>query len=293
MKKPIVLLVLGPISIGMVAFLPGCGQPAASEQNVAIPNTAPLIQDTAPTTPFPSDLSPTPSPVSDGPVAKPVSPPVPPVLPVVTSPSSVVASLAPSPAPAADDALEFVPTDSHVSAARDGGITVVEKVEEKTSKKEEPSARTVQGESYTWEDGDRTLTVYLQSDLLVEKRSDGVPGDIVEAADDADTAVVRGEGRQTPSDTLPVFRSESGSLMTLPGGVLLVLNAEWTQAETNTFFSNNGIKMERVSELIYAPNGFFIDTEPGFPSLELANELAVLNGVEVSSPNWNREMVPR
>ena len=81
--------------------------------------------------------------------------------------------------------------------------------------------------------------------------------------------------------------------MTLPGGVLLVLNSEWSTAEVNSFFSNNGIGMDRVSELDYAANGFFIETEPGFPSLDLANELAALDGVEVSSPNWGRESVAK
>ena len=81
--------------------------------------------------------------------------------------------------------------------------------------------------------------------------------------------------------------------MTLPGGVLLVLNAEWSQSETNAFFSTNGIKMNRVSELGYVANGFFIETEPGFHSLDLANELVELDGVEVSSPNWGREATPK
>ena len=81
--------------------------------------------------------------------------------------------------------------------------------------------------------------------------------------------------------------------MTLPGGVLLVLSSEWSLTETNAFFSNNGIKMDRVSELDYVANGFFIETEPGFPSLDLANALAMQEGVEISSPNWGREATPK
>ena len=94
-------------------------------------------------------------------------------------------------------------------------------------------------------------------------------------------------------DALPVFRSESGALMTLPGGVLLVLSSEWSQAETNAFFSNNEIKMDRVSELDYVANGFFVETEPGFPSLALANALPAQDGVEISSPNWGRQATPK
>ena len=88
----------------------------------------------------------------------------------------------------------------------------------------------------------------------------------------------------------PMFRSESsGPLMTLPGGVLLVLDTEWSTAETNAFFARNRIKLSRVAALDIAANSFFVETEPGFPSLELANTLAAQDGVLISSLNWWRE----
>ena len=40
----------------------------------------------------------------------------------------------------------------------------------------------------------------------------------------------------------------------------------------------------------FIENGFVVKTEPGFPSLELANELAARDGVLISSPNWWREV---
>ena len=113
------------------------------------------------------------------------------------------------------------------------------------------------------------------------------------SANEGGANVVRSADGQSKSVTLPVFRSESGALMTLPGGVLLVLSSEWSQAKTNAFFSNNGIKMDRVSELDFAVNGFFVETGPGFPSLDLANALAAQEGVEISSPNWGREATPK
>ena len=132
----------------------------------------------------------------------------------------------------------------------------------------------------------------LQTDLVVEKDSRGLPRDVV-SANEGGTNVVRSAEGQSKSNTLPVFRSESGALMTLPGGVLLVLSSEWSQAETNAFFTSNGIKLDRVSELGYVANGFFVETEPGFPSLDLANALAVQDGVEISSPNWGRDATPK
>ena len=81
--------------------------------------------------------------------------------------------------------------------------------------------------------------------------------------------------------------------MTLPGGVLLALDETWGRTETDVFFSDNGIDAARVSELDYVTNGFFVETDPGFPSLELANVLAEQDGVRVSSPNWRRDLVAK
>lgn len=148
--------------------------------------------------------------------------------------------------------------------------------------------QSAQGQPYTWQDGDRTLTVLLQDDLTVTQDGDIALRD--------DTAI-----RTTRSDTvdkaasagLPVFRSQSGSLMTLPGGVLLALDETWSEAETDAFFENNGIDRDRASELDYVANGFFVETEPGFPSLDLANALAEQDGVWVASPNWWRDRVAK
>ena len=151
-----------------------------------------------------------------------------------------------------------------------------------------------QGQAYTWEDGDRTLTARLQTDLVVQKGADGSSDDIV-AANAGGGSIVKNEDGYDKSDpdSQPVFRSESGALMTLPGGVLLALNPDWTKEETDAFFSGNNISMDRVSELSYITNGFFVETEPGFPSLNLANALAAQEGVEVSSPNWWTEVTTK
>ena len=77
--------------------------------------------------------------------------------------------------------------------------------------------------------------------------------------------------------------------MTLPGGVLLALDPEMDQTEVESFFSQNHISLDRVSELDFIENGFFVNTGPGFPSLELANQLANQDDVLISSPNWQAE----
>ena len=274
----------------MIAVLVGCGSSAPTGQDVAPAEVTAAIQAVAATTPHTTDLLPTPSPVPTADFELKFVPSDSPEVPAKDGGTSDVDQGAShEPVPAADDALEFAPAHSLESSGKDGGIT---EVDEDDSEKGGSSAGPVQGQTYTWEDGDRTLKVYLQTDLVVEKGSDGLPRDIVEA-DDSEASALRSADSRSKDDTLPAFRSESGSLMTLPGGVLLVLSADWSQTETNAFFSNNDIKMDRVSELSYIANGFFIETEPGFPSLDLANDLSALVGVEVSSPNWGREATPK
>ncbi len=78
--------------------------------------------------------------------------------------------------------------------------------------------------------------------------------------------------------------------MTLPGGVMLALDPEWDQAAVDKFSAGNDIPADHVTPLEFLDNGFFVETEPGFPALELANSLADQEGVVVSSPNWWREV---
>ncbi len=146
-----------------------------------------------------------------------------------------------------------------------------------------------QGEAYTWEDGDRTLTVLLQEDLTVQKTSEVTASDVV-LVKGAVESIVERQARHGTSDG-PVFKSESGGgLMTLPGGVLLALNPEWEQAEVDSFFEDNGISTDQISELGFIENGYLVETDSGFPSLNLANDLASQDGVLISSPNWSREV---
>ena len=142
---------------------------------------------------------------------------------------------------------------------------------------------------YTWEDGDRTLTVTLQTDLAIEERTTGEA--LRDALKDALAAtprgnVVRSADSRGRSTGLPVFTSPSGDLMTLPGGVLLLLDQDWGEARVKRFFADNAISRSDVSALGWIDNGYFIETAPGFPSLTLANALAGQEGVEISSPNW-------
>ena len=138
-----------------------------------------------------------------------------------------------------------------------------------------------QGKVYFWHDGDRKRRVRVQTDLAVA--ADGViksRADIVARSELRADQAGAGGGR-------PVFRAEAGkTLMALPGGVVLALDPDWDSSQVSMFFASNKIKVSRVSDLGWLTNGYFVETGPGFPSLELANALATQDGVELSSPNW-------
>ena len=171
--------------------------------------------------------------------------------------------------------LEFAPIEPPAGNKRAPAL------EQRSPQARGDSGQSGQGQVYTYEDGNRTVRVRLQSDLEVS-------GDDSVARGSGEHIVTKDSARRSTGQ--PVFRSESsGTLMTLPGGVLLVLDAEWSQAETNAFFARNRVKLSRVSALDVAANSFFVETESGFPSLDLANTLAAQDGVRISSPNWWRE----
>ena len=298
MSKLLVLLAYAIYVFTATVVLTGCGTAAPAERTAPPANTAtPLRQPATAETPAAQ-----PKPANTAESAQEATATATNAVPKPTAGAAaasqdtssgafyaVFPTATPTTVPANDEGLEFVSPESSSGLGRDGGITAGQ---QRPPDKDRSSLGPVEGRAYTWQDGDRTLTVYLQDDLVVERDSAGMPRDVVES-DRGGVSLARSAQEKSKSDTLPVFRTGSGSLRTLPGGVLLVLNEEWTQAQADAFLSSNGIKKDRVSELSYASNGFFITTEPGFPSLELANRLAALDGVVVSSPNWGREEVPK
>ncbi len=145
-----------------------------------------------------------------------------------------------------------------------------------------------EGTVYTWQDGDREMRSVLQNDASDPK------DDSFEGGNGGVTVKgVQSSGKDSgdaDDKVLPEFRMESGGgLMTLPGGVILLLDPEWDEAAVNKFFTSNNISTDDVKELEFVDNGFLVNTEAGFPSLNLANELAGEMGVISASPNWSRE----
>ena len=135
--------------------------------------------------------------------------------------------------------------------------------------------------TYTWRDGEHSRTVTYQAELTVVTSREG------------ESEIVPRQAASAQSDGPPVFRSDTGELMTLPGGVLLVLDADSDQSTIDQFFAVNGISRGRVHDQTFTTNAFLVDTEPGLPSLNLAIQLAGQEGVVIASPNWEREATPQ
>lgn len=143
-----------------------------------------------------------------------------------------------------------------------------------------------EGQSFTWFDGDRTRRVWIDAEHVVPSAGSSFAPDDVVAGFDGGVIVRTDAGKSGSVSGDPVFRSESGALMALPGGVVLVFEAGKDAASIDAFFAANQIDSSAVTPLDYLPNAYFIETPTGIESLRLANSLAVQDGVEVSSPNW-------
>ncbi len=253
-----------PVKIGIAALLLGavfllgaCAGAAPSSQTVADPV-----------------LLSTPPPRSDGPQDLEVDP-------------TAVADIDGTPEPKPEPTPKGEDADTGEDTASGAGGSAEER-----QTRAQPSASISQtATEHTWQDGDRTLRVTLQLDLVLQE--DASPADKEGPTVETGKGVIVRKSDTSDTSGQPVFRSPSGALMTLPGGVLLVLEDAWTEAEVNSFFSRNGIKRDQVSELSYATNGFFVETDPGFPALELANKLATQKGVIISSPNWWTQVTTR
>ena len=188
------------------------------------------------------------------------------------------------PKPAPKTTLDRGPKGSRIPPG-----PAVELSSQSTSGTEDSSGKgSTSGSVYTWQDGDRTQRVVLQDGLVAQSKSEDTSQDVI-VAKMGDYSIVEAEYKQG-SGAQPVFKPESGGgLMTLPGGMMLVLDTKLDQAAVEKFFEGNGIDPDQVSELDFLDNAFFVQTEPGMPSLELANSLADEEGVIVSSPNWQQQ----
>ena len=196
-----------------------------------------------------------------------------------------------SPGLESDATVKTVPQVTTESPRQHAGTSLTGLAATSDTPGSSPPRQPAQGQPYTWSDGDRTMTVLLQTDMEVSREGEiALRGNKAGQANKVANSARSDGGGEEDSASMPVFMSQWGTLMTLPGGVLLALDKSWDTDEINAFFERNGIGADRVSGLGNIANGFFVETSPGFPSLDLANSLAAQDGVRTSMPNWQQDL---
>ncbi|MCS7205907.1 MAG: hypothetical protein NZ853_09425 [Leptospiraceae bacterium] len=82
-----------------------------------------------------------------------------------------------------------------------------------------------------------------------------------------------------------VFRGEGGSLMFLPGGVIVRFKEGIDESTIQEFFKNKNLSVKRV-QTINERNYYLVSTPPGLASLEIANQLSTEPIIDYSTPDW-------
>jgi hypothetical protein len=171
-------------------------------------------------------------------------------------------------------------------------------------------------QSYTWYDGDREQTVWLNPQAVAEFNP-GQRG--VSAARSADAnatqlhlkqaqqgvrlwqmnntgnAAIHGLARNNPSGKYsPVFHdgpSSAASMRALPGNIIVYLNPVWDATLVDAWVKKR--KLEIVKKLDIGPNIYVIKTGPGIEALDTANALYKSGEVNAAFPDWWQGVVAK
>lgn len=180
-------------------------------------------------------------------------------------------------------------------------------------------------QAYTWHDGKRERTAWLDPQLLAEfitgkklasnsaasaapsvkavyaqaatvgkakggvqlwRMSAGVPSD--QAAQNLSAKSATGA---TPAGYSPILRdssSTSGRMRALPGNIIVYLNPDWDRAAVDAWALRR--QLEIIDKLEIGKNVYVIKTQPGLAALTLANALYQSGEVVAAIPNWWQEV---
>lgn len=167
------------------------------------------------------------------------------------------------------------------------------------------NTNTTQAKTYTWKTKNNTLTMWLQAGLTadvtpenstIENKQRGNNELVVNTPKlkiwrvntQSNLAI---DSKSTSENQyragLPVFSdSPNGNgLRVLIGGVIVVLDSSLSKSSVETWLEQRKLKGRPLS---IANNAFMVDSPPGFPSLELANQLTKENdeSLIIAEPNW-------
>lgn len=169
--------------------------------------------------------------------------------------------------------------------------------------------------TYTWYNGSRAKTIWLNPDLIAEFN-----GNVKQQANNAlanSATPVPGkrasirlwrlkQGKTSKQQmkqlqnnlpnakVSPVLHdgpSSSGRKRALPGNIIVHLDPGWNSQQVKTWLQSN--KLEVVKRLNIGPNIYVIKTGPGLEALEKANAIYQSGEVVAAYPDWWQEVVKR
>ena len=163
-------------------------------------------------------------------------------------------------------------------------------------------------EAYTYHDGKRERTIYLQTDLVAQFGRQSAPMATQAEANFQSRQVriwkLKGDSKlksliqekaslSKEGFDSPVFTNgkNGGSKRALPGNVIVSLEVHWGQEQVQAWAENQNLKL--LKKLPLKGNLFLVATQPGWPSLDVANKLRNQNGVLWATPNWWVERTAR
>jgi hypothetical protein len=180
-------------------------------------------------------------------------------------------------------------------------------------------------QAYTWHDGKRERTVWLDPQLLAEfktgkklasnsaasaapsvkavyaqattvgKVKGGVQLWRMSAGATSDQAAqnltAKSATGATPAAYSPILRdsqSTSGRMRALPGNIIVYLNPDWDRAAVDAWALRK--QLEIIDKLKIGKNVYVVKTQPGLAALTLANALYQSGEVVAAIPNWWQEI---
>jgi hypothetical protein len=171
-------------------------------------------------------------------------------------------------------------------------------------------------QSYTWYDGNREQTVWLNPQAVAEfnpgkfstreaKRADDAAqllpmkrtqrGVRMWKMDNIGGKAVSSLATSNPTGKYsPVFHdgtSSSDRMRALPGNIIVYLNPTWDAATANNWIKSRNLEV--VEKLEMGPNIYVIKTAPGLAALTTANEIYLSGEVAAAFPNWWEEVSTR
>lgn len=172
-------------------------------------------------------------------------------------------------------------------------------------------------QTYTWHDGEREHTVWINPALVAEfdppvaentsrlkqaaPTARALPGKGVGMrlwqldGTTAPAGMTRSLNASHPqgkySPVLHDSPSASSRMRALPGNIIVYLNPAWSEAQVTAWLQTRGLIV--VKKLDFGTNIYILKTDPGLAALELANTLHRSGEVVAAFPDWWQEAAMR